>query len=152
MNPALQKIADYMSGHRERSAIDPIDMGAASLPHIFILEVQAGTADIPSRLHIRLAGTALDRAFGRSVTGAHLDDFLHGSHSAEVLDGFRRCANQHQALWMRQVVQIAGKLPRYVEGIAFYVEPALIYGGLVFGEVSVDSSDASFECRCLDAD
>jgi hypothetical protein len=147
MNPALQKIADYMSCHRDRSAIDPAEIGASLLQHLFILEVRRKPGGTPPSLFIRLSGTALDRAFGRSVKGCCLDDFLHGPHSADVLNGFRACADNHEPLWMRQVVCLAGRLPRYVEGIAYYVEPDLIYGGLMVGEISAENSASSFESR-----
>jgi hypothetical protein len=49
---------------------------------------------------------------------------------------------------MRQVVEIVNGPPRYVEGVAFYIEPNLIYGGLVFGEFARESGGARFEsCR-----
>lgn len=145
MNPALRQIADYMSGHKDRSRIDPIEIGSHLLPHLYILAVERSDTSEQLRLRIRLSGTALDRAFGRCVKGHYLEDFLHGSHSAEVLKGFHDCAKTYQPLWMRQVVEIAHRPPRYVEGIAFYIEPDLIYGGLVLGEVSGDHGAASFE-------
>lgn len=149
MDPVLQKIADYMAGHKDRSDIDPLEIGAALLPHIFILEVRQEATGSPSRLFIRLSGTALDRAFGRCVKGSYLEEFLHGPRSAEVLNGFRTCADSREPLWMRQVVCIAGKLPRYVEGIAYPVAPDMIYGGLMFGEIADQSSAESFESRRL---
>ena len=49
---------------------------------------------------------------------------------------------------MRQIVQIANKAPRFIEGVAFPVAPARIYGGLTLGEVS-DNRLTSFESRLL---
>lgn len=76
-----------------------------------------------------------------------MDEFLHGKRSIEVLNGFHSCAAGRHSLWMRQVVEIINGPPRYVEGVAFYVEPDLIYGGLVFGEYSRERGGASFESR-----
>lgn len=149
MNPVLRRIADYMADRKDRSAIDPVEIGRDLLPHLYILEIDRNGAAGPVRLHIRLSGTALDHAFGRSVRGHYLEDFLHGAHSAEVLKGFHDCAQDLAPRWMRQVVEIANRPPRYVEGVAFYVTPELIYGGLILGEVSGQSSAASFESRRL---
>lgn len=146
-DPLLSRIAQYLAGHRSRAAIDPTAIDPDLLPYFFVLQVDAtGTAP---RLRIRLTGTALDLAFGRCLKGSHMEDFLHGRHSADVLAGFHRCAASNEALWMRQVVKIKERVPRFVEGIAFPVDPGLIYGGLVFGEVTGGSSANSFELRSL---
>jgi len=149
MHQVLQLIAGYMSTHRDRSQIDPLGIGAEALPHLFILEIEPGVAASEARLHIRLVGTALDRAFGRSVKGQYLDDFLHGTHSQEVLAGFRKCAVTKSPLWMRQVVGIRGRAPRFVEGVAFPVEPGHIYGGLVVGDVTDQDTEFSFTSHAL---
>lgn len=146
MNPVLRQIADYMSDRKDRSSIDPLEIERNLLPHLYILEIERLGSAGQVRLHIRLSGTALDRAFGRSVRGYYLEDFLHGGHSAEVLKGFHDCARDMAPRWMRQIVEIANRPPRYVEGVAFYVAPELIYGGLVLGEVvSTQKGVASFE-------
>ncbi len=49
---------------------------------------------------------------------------------------------------MRQVVTIADKVPRFVEGVAVYLDPERIYGGLVSGESSATAG--GFEIRALD--
>ena len=149
MVPVLQRIADYISAHRTRASIDALEIHAALLPHFYILEIEPAEARAPPRLRIRLCGTALDRAFGRAVRGHYMDEFLHGARSTEVLHGFQSCAITRKPRWMRQVVTIADRPPRYVEGVAFYVEPDLIYGGLVFGELSRESGGVGFESREL---
>lgn len=149
MNPILHQIADYMSNHKDRAGIDPLEIGAELLPHLFILEIERHDAASPPRLRIRLSGTALDQAFGRCVMGHYLEEFLHGPRSIEVLNGFRRCATTKVPLWMRQVVHITERPPRYVEGVVFYVTPELIFGGLILGEISDLNSASSFESRQL---
>lgn len=148
MDPRLQRIADYLQARHERHHIDPLDIAPDLLPHFFIIEVEVpGTPQASMR--IRLVGTALDAAFGRSLRGRYLEEFLHGPRSAEVLDGFRSCYTTRQALWMRQVVKIGDKVPRFVEGVAFPVMPNLIYGGLVLGETSTETAHLGFESRVL---
>jgi len=162
MDPKLRRIADYLLAHRERQQIDPLDIAPGLLPHFFILEARTpperGTQDASKTassemplisLHIRLAGTALDAAFGRSVRGHYLEEFLHGPRSIEVLQGFRNCHSHQQPLWMRQVVRIGDKVPRFVEGIAVPVVPDLIYGGLILGETSPQDELIGFNSRPL---
>ena len=148
MDPRLRRIADYLLARHERRHIDPLDIAPDLLPHFFILEVEApGTAK--SRLRIRLVGTALDAAFGRSVRGRYLEEFLHGPRSIEVLQGFHSCQATRQPLWMRQVVRIGDKVPRFVEGVAVPVVPDLIYGGLILGETSPQDELTGFNSRPL---
>lgn len=147
MDRKLRRIADYLLARHERHHIDPLDIGADLLPHFFILEVEAQAASA-AYLRIRLVGTALDAAFGRSVRGHYMEEFLHGPRSSEVLEGLRRCYAIRQPLWMRQVVQIGDKVPRFVEGVAFPVLPNLIYGGLILGEATADIGPG-FESRIL---
>jgi hypothetical protein len=148
MNPKLRRIADYLLARFERSHIDPLDIAPDLLPHFFILEMR-GPDGSGSSLYIRLVGTALDSAFGRSVRGCYLEDFLHGPRSADVLKGFHQCHENSQPLWMRQVVRIGDKVPRFVEGVTFPVPPNFIYGGLMVGEASGDEGHIGFETRPL---
>lgn len=50
---------------------------------------------------------------------------------------------------MRQVVLIEGKAPRFVEGIAIYLAPERICGGLVAGEMAGHLSSGAFERAVL---
>jgi len=148
MDPKLRRIADYLLARLGRDDIDPIDIAPDLLPHFFILEIREQGAS-PASLHIRLVGTALDIAFGRCVRGHGLEDFLHGPRSVDVLNGFRRCHAERQPLWMRQVVRIGDKVPRFVEGVACPVMPNFIYGGLNLGEASGADEQPGFECQVL---
>lgn len=149
MNPMLRQIADYMSEHTDRASIDPVTISPSLLPHLYILDIEKRGADGQVRLHIRLSGTALDLAFGRCVRGHYLEDFMHGGRSVDVLKGFHDCARDHTPRWMRQVVELTDRPPRYVEGVVFYVTPDRLYGGLALGEISDRTSAASFESALL---
>lgn len=149
LDPLLLRIAEYLATRRSRDEIDPIDIPPDLLPHLFVLEAEQGALPDTARLRVRLTGTSLDIAFGRSVKGCFMDDFLHGSHSASVMAGFRRCQVANEAIWMRQVVRISQRAPRYVEGVAFPVAPNLIYGGMRFGELSNRSAESTFEIQVL---
>lgn len=148
MDPKLRRIADYLLARLERDHIDPLDIAPDLLPHFFILEAKAANGSAGS-LYIRLVGTALDNAFGRSVRGRYMEEFLHGPRSADVLNGFHQCHEKRQPLWMRQVVQIGDKVPRFVEGVTFPVLPTFIYGGLTFGEVSREEVQVGFAAALL---
>jgi hypothetical protein len=148
-NAVLARLAHYLAARPARSQIDPVDMAPDLLPNLFVLVVEPAAAANAPRMRIRLTGTALDRAFGRCLKGSFLEDFLHGPRSADVLAGFRHCADGGEAVWMRQVVKIGDRVPRFVEGVAFPVDPDLIYGGLAFGEAAgIDIRDG-FELRTL---
>lgn len=148
-DPMLARIAGYLASRRVRREIDPVDIEPDLLPNLFLLVVETASAASAPRLRIRLTGTALDRAFGRCLKGCFLEDFLHGPRSADVLAGFHHCAAGGEAVWMRQVVKIGDRVPRFVEGIAFPVDPNLIFGGLAFGDVAGSNIPDSFELRTL---
>lgn len=147
IHPILEKIADYLRARPDLAAIDPADITPDLLPYLFVLSIEPDGA--ARRLRIRLTGTALDTALGRCVCGKYLEDFLHGTHSAAVLAGFHACAETGEPIWMRQVVSITNRAPRYVEGIAYRIGEARIYGGLLFGEVSNHETAESFESHRL---
>ncbi|MDQ7250813.1 PAS domain-containing protein [Dongia sedimenti] len=149
MNRALMRIADYMAGRKHRSEIDPIEIDPDLLPHLFLIDVLREAASPTPRLRIRLTGTALDQAFGRSVKGHPLEEFMHGPRSADVLDAFRACATNHVPIWMRQIVEIRDKPARYVEGVVFHLDPDVICGGLILGEMTTKNPASSFEKRFL---
>jgi hypothetical protein len=143
MDRRLRKLADQLLRKQDATEVNPAALGADVLPHLFVLEVQ-GAAD-QVRLRIRLTGTALDEAFQRPLVGRYLEDFIHGPRAGDVIDGFHQCATTREAVWMRQVVRIRDRLPRFVEGVAVHLAPDRIYGGLVVGELPTDVAEGSFE-------
>ena len=61
-----------------------------------------------------------------------------------MIAAFRHCANTLEPIWMRQVVCLPDRVPRFVEGVAVYLPPNRIYGGLIVGEPS-PGVESSFE-------
>ncbi len=147
MDKRLRQLADTLLAAKDSAAVQPRLIAPQLLPHVFILEIERITT--PPRLRIRMTGTELARVFGRPLEGHYLDEFLHGPHGAEVIAGFRDCADTREPLWMRQVVRFTDRLPRFVEGIAIYLAPERLYGGLIVGEGLRDSRDAPFERAAL---
>lgn len=149
MDDRLDRIARYFLTRRSVDEVNPLALGPDLLPLLYALDVERNAPAEPAKLRIRLTGTAVDEMFGRKITGLHLDDFLHGPRSARVLYAFHCCARAFDSFWMRQVVRIADRAPRYVEGVAIHVAPNRIYGGLLHGEVSSDAAQPSLELRLL---
>ena len=149
MDSKLLRVSEYLSACKTGSDFNPMAI-AGLLPHVFVLEIERDVATQQPRLRIRLMGGELDIAFGRSLVGKYLEAFIHGPRGAEVIEGFHDCANTHEPLWMRQIVQIRDKSPRFVEGILFYLAPERIYGALLVGNLTHDER-SSFERKSLRA-
>lgn len=72
----LGKLEGYWQAKRDGAAlparrdIDPIEIGPALLPHLALLDVEAGSG----RLRYRLVGTRLVAHYGRDATGRYLDE------------------------------------------------------------------------------
>jgi hypothetical protein len=147
MDSRLRSIADYFLAAKVASAVNPRLIAPKLLPHVFILDIERATGGLA--LRIRMTGTEFARVFGRTLDGHLLEDFLHGPHGAKVIAGFHECAETQMPLWMRQVVELPGRLPRFVEGVAIYLAPERIYGGLVVGETAQDRLGSRFEKRAL---
>jgi len=147
MDQRLRQLADYLLTRKSAEEFYPASLRSEVLPQLYILQVEEG----PERpkLRIRLAGRALDEAFGRSVAGHCLDEFIHGPRGKDVLEAFQNCAIGHRPIWMRQVVRLRDRAPRFVEGIAVFLAPDRIYGGLVVGELGQSADDGALESSPL---
>lgn len=145
IDPRLRQIADHFMTLGDSAAFSPASIGSKLLPHLFVLDIERDTAKRTPSLRIRLAGTALDDVFHRPLRGHTLEEFIHGPRGKEVIASFHHCADTSQPIWMRQIVHIRDKARRFVEGVAIYLKPERIYGGLVVGEYAGPSMVDSFE-------
>jgi hypothetical protein len=129
-----------------KSAADfrPTSIAVSLLPFLFVLDIERDAARAAPQLRIRLIGTAIDGVFRRPLRGHTLEEYIHGPRGADVMASFHLCADTRKPIWMRQVVHVGQNVPRYVEGVAVYLESDRIYGGLVVGEAA-GSSSGSFE-------
>ena len=139
MDDRLGQISRYLLARSQVAEFNPATIGAKLLPHLFVLGIERDSTENVSGLRIHLAGTALDSIFRRPLKDHRLEEFIHGPRGSDVIDHFHHCANTREPVWMRQIVHLRDKPPRFVEGVAVYLEPERIYGGLVVGE-SIDSS------------
>ena len=143
MDRRLKRLADHLRGKRRVTEFSADAVEAELAPHLFSLEIEP-CFDLV-RLKIEAVGAAFDDAFHRPLVGHYLEDFIHGPRGADVVEAFHQCAVTRQPTWMRQVVRIRGHHPRFVEGIAVYLEPARLVGGLIIGELPTDVHEGSFE-------
>jgi hypothetical protein len=141
----LRQIADHLMTLVDSAAFCPASIGAKLLPHLFVLGIERDTSKRTALLRIRLVGTALDDAFRRPLRGYTLEEFIHGPRGNEVIASFHHCADTREPIWMRQIVHIRDKPPRFVEGVAIYLKPERIYGGLIVGEYAESCATDSFE-------
>ena len=148
MHQRLRVLADYLLKCGSAADVNPREINAKSLPHFFILNIERGADGEFNGLRIRFTGTALDNAFQRKLLGNRLEDYVHGPRGGEVIAAFHDCAETGRALWMRQVVQLEARPPRFVEGIAIRFALDRIYGGLIVGDVANDDS-SSFQSTDL---
>jgi len=144
MDSRLVSLSHYLLSRRDAAEASPDAIDATLLPHIFVLQIEPGP-----RLRVRLAGTALDRAFNRPLRDSFMEDFIHGPRGGDVLRGFHDCAASREPLWMREIVQITDRVPRFVEGIAVFLGPDKIYGGLIVGDLAGEIQGPTFERRNL---
>ena len=142
MESHLGRIADFLLAQSDATAVDAASINPQLLPYIYIIEVER---DLNIRLRVRLVGTALDKFFQRPVVGHLLEEFIHGPRGREVIASFHHCAKTQEPIWMRQVVCLPEQAPRFVEGVAVYLRPNRIYGGLAVGELTPSSAESNFE-------
>lgn len=143
MDERLRRLSTHLRSKRNAAEFNPAAVDPDLLPHMFVLEIEP-CLDLV-RLKVRLVGTALDQAFQRPLAGKYLEEFIHGPRGADVVEGFHLCATGHEPIWMRQVVRIRDHLPRFVEGVAVYLGPDRVFGGLIVGELPTDVDEGSFE-------
>ncbi len=142
----LRQIADHLMRLKDSAAFSPSSIDVKLLPRLFVLDIERDTSNRTAFLRIRLVGTALDEVFLRPLRGHTLEEFIHGPRAKEVIASFHQCADTGEPIWMRQIVHIRDKAPRSVEGVAVYLKPERIYGGLIVGEYAGSSAMDSFEC------
>jgi hypothetical protein len=145
MDGRLREIADYLIGLKTSRDFSPGAIATRLLPHLFILDIERDAAGRAAALNIRLTGTGIDNALGRSLQGRKLEDYVHGPRGQDVIAAFYACGNDRTPIWMKQVGRMTGDPQRFVEGVAVHLPPDCIYGGLIVGEPAATSAPASFE-------
>jgi len=97
-DPILVDLYEYWKRKRgtrrmpSRRDVDPLELNPAALPYIAIAEY----IDEGRHVRLRLAGTELERAFGRSLTGVSPEDVMTGDY-LEFINGLLQDVRKHQA-------------------------------------------------------
>jgi hypothetical protein len=117
----------------KRAAINPADLPPRLLPYMCVIERLAGPAG--ARLYMRLAGSGVERAAGRAITGACVEDIE--PMPADYAD------------WLRKHLEAAftHQLPVFAEGV-FVSGPAEARALLAIRKVllplAADTGDVRF--------
>jgi hypothetical protein len=93
-----------------RAEIDPADIPRL-LPHLLLSEL----VEDGRRLRYRLVGTEVERNFGRSMTGLHVDEVMRGSYLEFILGLYRGILEQRVPSYSENSFRDAGawKSPRH---------------------------------------
>ena len=145
-----QLVAEYLAAHYKGDATLKWAMAGRSKDKLAAVRDAIGApADTPLIVADASDPASLKAMVGqtRSVISTVGPYLLYGSELlaacvAAGTDYFDLCG---EPIWMRQVVSLSDHAPRFVEGVAIYLERARIYGGLVVGELSHRGAESSFE-------
>lgn len=114
------RLLRYVDGKRggnrwaARADIDPSDIPKL-LPNIWVIEVEPRPpGDTATRLRVRLAGTQVERIYGRSLAGAYLENLDWGHHSQRIFASLNRMADLGEGHFLDASAQIQPRLSRRV--------------------------------------
>lgn len=93
-----------------RAAFDPCDIPGL-LPNLWLIEIGAGMP----RLKVRLAGTRVEAAYGRSLAGTHLEELDWGPNSARIFATLNRMADAGEGHFLDVAAYIKPRLMRRVQ-------------------------------------
>lgn len=85
-DPRLHAVLGYWSGKKggrpmpARRDIDPLELGSGILPHLMLVDVEAGP-----RFRYRLFGTVVSEHFGMDATGRYIDEVMIGQYKDFIL-------------------------------------------------------------------
>lgn len=105
----LKALMDYWQGIcrpgglPSRSDLDPVEIPQL-LGNVFLVDVERQ----PMRFRMRLAGSEIDRVFGRSFTGRFLDDFHTGYFERDALSDYAQVVFCKQPSFTERCVAGAG--------------------------------------------
>lgn len=109
------RLLDYVEAKRgshrwtPRGAIDPTEIPAL-LPHLWLIEV----GEKAPRLMVRLAGTRVEAAYGRSLTGTYLEELDWGPNSQRIFTTLYGMADRGIGHFLDASAHIQPRLTRRV--------------------------------------
>jgi hypothetical protein len=118
-DPRFGGLLRYVDGKRgTRRWASRTDIDASEIPtllaNIWIIEIEPQHDDSQPRLRVRLAGTQIERIYGRSLTGAYLESLDWGTHSARIFHSLGRMADQGDGHFLDASAQIQPRVSRRV--------------------------------------
>jgi hypothetical protein len=96
-----------------RSDIDAADIPTL-LPNLWVIEIEPRDDPSMPRLRVRLAGTQVERIYGRSLTGLYLEALDWGIHSAQIFHSLNRMADEGVGHFLDVAAMIQPRLSRRV--------------------------------------
>lgn len=96
-----------------RGDIDAADISPL-LPNIWIIEIEAHPDPAQRRLRVRLAGTQVERIYGRSLSGLYLEDMDWGVYSPRIFHALGRMADDGVGHFLDAAAMIQPRLSRRV--------------------------------------
>jgi hypothetical protein len=122
-DPRFGRLLSYIAGKRgenrwaARTDIDPSDIPML-LPNIWIIEVdRRPLSSDTTRLRVRLAGTQVERIYGRSLAGEYLENLDWGQHSGRILASLNRMVDQGEGHFLDASAHIQPRLSRRVRRV-----------------------------------
>jgi hypothetical protein len=97
-DPRFGRLLTHVTAKRDgrrwaaRAEIDASEIPGL-LPHIWMIEIEQPGSPQGQRLRVRLAGTQVERIYGRSLAGLYLEDMDWGVHSTRIFHSLHRMAD-----------------------------------------------------------
>lgn len=119
-DPRFGRLLRYVAEKRgTRRWASRTDIDASEIPtllaNIWIIEVEPRPdGSLQPRLRVRLAGTQIERIYGRSLAGAYLESLDWGFHSTRIFNSLGRMADFGDSHFLDASAQIQPRLSRRV--------------------------------------
>lgn len=101
-----------------RADIDAADIPTL-LPNIWVIEIERHPDPTQRRLRVRLAGTQVERIYGRSLGGLYLEELDWGIYSARIFHSLARMADDGIGHFLDAAAMIQPRLSRRVRRLGF---------------------------------
>ena len=125
-DPKFGALPDYIAAKRRgRRWVARTDIDASEIPrlipNLWVIEIEPRPADDAGlgdaerpRLRVRLAGTQVERIYGRSLGGEFLENMAWGTHSARIFASLNRMADDGLSHFLDASALIQPRLSRRV--------------------------------------
>ncbi len=118
-DPRFGRLLTHLAAKRRdrrwaaRADIDAADIPTL-LPNIWVIEIEPHADPTERRLRVRLAGTQVERIYGRSLTGSYLEELDWGVYSTRIFHSLNRMADDGIGHFLDAAAMIQPRLSRRV--------------------------------------